>query len=141
MCDRIAWRLFLDDDADDLRRPDITVENAVWRSRAALAHTPPSLVHLGEWVIARSYKEAVEAIDRLGFPTFVSFDHDIGTEAQKTGLDVAKYLIELDLDTGTMPEDFAFEVHSANPIGRRNIAMLFKSYLAQKVWPSRLPQS
>lgn len=137
MAEKIAWRLYLDDDADEARRPDISVENPGWRARAALPLFPPVLQHLGEWVIAKNYREAIEAIDALGFPTFVSFDHDIASE--ETGVDVAKYLIELDLDTETMPEDFAFEVHSANPVGRKNINGLLESYLGQKEWPSQRP--
>lgn len=134
MTENTAWRLFLDDDADDARRPDISVENPGWRMRAGLSKNPPFLQHLGDWVIAKNYQEAIEAINALGFPSFVSFDHDIASK--ETGVDVAKYLIDIDLDTGAMPEDFGFEVHSANPVGRRNIIMLLENYLGQKEWPS-----
>lgn len=124
------WRLYLDDDADDGRRPDISVENPGWRLRAGLSKHPPQLQHLGDWVVAKSYDEAIEAINVLGFPSFVSFDHDIGSK--ETGVDVAKYLINLDLDTNTMPDDFAYEVHSANPVGAENIRKWLEGYLGQK---------
>jgi hypothetical protein len=47
---------------------------------------------------------------------------------------VAKYLINLDLDLHTMPREFDYEVHSANPVGAENIRKLLESYLSQKEW-------
>ena len=48
--------------------------------------------------------------------TFISFDHDLGTE--KTGYDIAKE-IEAQAQIGIKPPDY--EIHSANPVGRKNI--------------------
>lgn len=132
MTQNTPWRLYLDDDADEARRPDISVENPGWRLRAGLPKNPPLLQHLGDWVIAKNYDEAIEAINVLGFPSFVSFDHDIASK--ETGVDLAKYLVNLDLDFNTMPRDFDYEVHSANPVGAENIRKLLESYLAQKDW-------
>ncbi len=42
----------------------------------------------------------------------------------------AKHLVELDLETGCLPESFAYEVHSGNPVGRANIKRLLSGYLA-----------
>lgn len=78
-------------------------------------------------IVVRSYDEAVQLVKDFGFPEEVSFDHDLGTE--KTGLDFAHFLIDLDLDTGTMPDNFSYNVHSANPVGRANIVGLLGGYL------------
>jgi len=123
----VGWKLFLDDDADGARRPAITVENPAWRSRMGLPRNPPDTWHLGEWIVARNYGEAEELLTRFGMPSFVSFDHDLGEE--RTGLDVARMIAERDLDMGDMPPGFAYEVHSANPVGRQNIRSYLESYL------------
>lgn len=84
-----------------------------------------------DWVICRSVAEAEAVFDLLGWPQFVSFDHDLGPN-QPTGLDLAKALIEWDLDMGDAPADFGFEVHSANPVGAANIRGLLDGYLRAK---------
>lgn len=101
------------------------------------------------WNIVRSYTEAVAWVRWHGFPDIISFDHDLGYEKwetdgttgivvvtsakeEKTGLDFAKWLIEYDLDTNTMPSDFSFTVHSMNPIGKIAIEKLITNYLMFK---------
>ncbi len=84
------------------------------------------------WTLARSYSEAVALVEQHGFPDEVSFDHDLGKAPvleDKSGLDFAHFLINLDLDTGAMPNNFTFHVHSANPAGRDNIVGLMEGYL------------
>jgi hypothetical protein len=91
-------------------------------------------VHPGEdtadWQVCRSFDEATAAVAR-GWPVHVSFDHDLG-ENLPTGMDFARFLVELDLLTGQMPADFTFSVHSANPPGRDNIQGLLDNYLEQR---------
>lgn len=100
------------------------------------------------WAIVRSFDEAVSWVKENGFPNFVSFDHDLGWEKfdtnengiivvteldlEKSGYDFAKWLIEYDLDTGSMPADFDFIVHSMNPVGSQNITSVLRNYLNQK---------
>ena len=69
-----------------------------------------------EWIVCRTAQEAMDLV-RAGRVTFISFDHDLGTEL--TGYDVAN-LIEQSVMTGamTMPR---WRIHSANPVGRKNI--------------------
>lgn len=81
-----------------------------------------------EWIIARDFDEAAEIVEKLGFPEFVSFDHDLGL-LSLTGYDFAKLLIEIDLDTGDMPDNFDFAVHSANPVGSANIRGILARYI------------
>ena len=83
----------------------------------------------GEWVSCASTAEAQAAIQRLGWPAFISFDHDLGPDLP-TGHDLARWLVELDLDTQGMPPGFGYAVHSANPVGRANITALLDRYLA-----------
>lgn len=82
----------------------------------------------GEWVIARSFEEAVAIVTEHGYPTFISFDHDLGDNVP-TGKDFANWLVELDLAEGSMPDDFGFYVHSANPTGAENIRGHLEQYV------------
>jgi CheY-like chemotaxis protein len=91
------------------------------------------------WHVVRSMQEACDWVTRHGFPDVISFDHDLGLmhyandySDGKTGLDFARWLIELDMDTGTMPAGFKFTVHSMNPVGAENITRLLQNYIRQK---------
>lgn len=102
----------------------------------------------GEWVIVRSYDEFVDYILKNGLPWFISFDHDLahehyresmydadghyskyykdGTFKEKTGFSCAEWLVEYCMNNKVdLPE---WNVHSANPIGRDNIAGILRSY-------------
>lgn len=74
-------------------------------------------------------RTADEAIMHLstGKVTFISFDHDLGTEL--TGYDVAVY-IEESVQKALIPLP-AWKVHSANPVGRKRIEQAMLS--AEKV--------
>ena len=91
------------------------------------------------WHIVRSYADAVAWVKDHGFPDVVSFDHDLGFDHYagdysdgKTGYDFAKWLVDYDLDTNTMPADFKYTVHSKNPVGSENIERLMFGYLTNK---------
>jgi len=96
-----------------------------------------------EWIIARSFYDVGNILYDHGFPIFISFDHDLG-ENEKTGHDIVKYLIMLDMDTECgnvptwtkhpmkFPDGFEFYVHSQNPIGKENIQHLLTNYLKHK---------
>jgi hypothetical protein len=101
-----------------------------------------------DWSIVRSCDAAIAWVLENGFPEVISFDHDLGYEEwdtditgivvvtsakeEKSGLDFAKWLIEYDMDTNTMPKDFRFTVHSMNPIGKQNIQQLLDKYIHYK---------
>ena len=83
------------------------------------------------WIIKRSYKDAVKYVKKYGCPKIISFDHDLGIA--ESGLDFVKWLIEYDLDNpGFIPKDFHYNVHSANPVGARNIESLLGNYLKRR---------
>jgi hypothetical protein len=92
-----------------------------------------------DWHIVRSLAEGQAWVRQNGFPDVISFDHDLG-EAHysqdysdgKTGYDFAKWLVEYDMDTNTMPADFKFTVHSLNPTGSENIRQLMDNYIRHK---------
>lgn len=83
------------------------------------------------WIVKQSAESAIEYVVKHGFPEYISFDHDLG-ENVMSGYDFAKWLVEYDMDTGLMPETFAFNVHSANPVGATNITEYLNNYLKVK---------
>lgn len=95
-----------------------------------------------DWVIVKNYNEFVETITKNGMPFLISFDHDLGLEhyneginglppkydeyKEKTGFHCAKWLVEYCLDNNLkLP---AYNVHSANTIGRENIFSYLESF-------------
>lgn len=110
------WNLFLDDERH--------MNDVNW-----IPYHDLEKYYQGTWETARNLKEVKQLIKRHDcLPVFVSFDHDLGVT--ETGLDVAKYLISLDLDSDyTFSDDFDFVVHSKNPIGAGNILNLLNHYL------------
>ena len=83
------------------------------------------------WVIVRSVKQAKRKIRQLGYPCFISFDHDLGGTSPN-GKDLANWLVEQDMDDPWMVRvGFRFDVHSKNCIGRTNIREFLKPYLTK----------
>lgn len=80
-----------------------------------------------DFIIVRSYDEAVDYITINGIPVYISFDHDLGTE--KTGMDILKWLCNYSLDNDISLNNMGFYVHSQNPIGRDNLYGYFQSFL------------
>jgi hypothetical protein len=89
----------------------------------------------GKWVIVRSFNEAMNWVLQNGVPSYISFDHDLGEmdgHDSLSGYDFAKWLVEHDLDTGAIPGEFNFAVHSKNPVGAQNIYMLLSNYMRNR---------
>jgi hypothetical protein len=116
-------KLFL----DDIRQP----------KDACYLVTNPRIYWDDDWDIVKNYVEFCSWIKRNGLPGIVSFDHDLADihyevdfndwndntadqlGVEETGLDCAKWLVEYCLNNGfDLPE---YYVHSANPVGRKNI--------------------
>ena len=95
--------------------------------------TPKTTPTTGEWVVCRSVADAVKEIQLRGaFPICISFDHDLGDNVP-TGFDFAKWLVEQDLDEKyQFDKHFLFNVHSANPVGSKNIEGYLEGYFRQK---------
>ena len=122
----MTWNLFLDDE-----RNIADVTWAPWQIKEMYRNE--------EWVIARTYADAMVEVLNRGFPKFVSFDHDLGHD-KYTGHEFAKQLVENDIISGNRESrqnykfspDFSFYVHSQNPIGKANIEGLLNNYLAYR---------
>ena len=82
-----------------------------------------------DWKIVRSMFEFTQIVRIHGMPHYISFDHDLAD--QFTGYDIAKLIVNLDLDDSQyrIPDGFDFYVHSENPIGKKNIEGLLNNYL------------
>lgn len=117
----MTYKLFL----DDFRSPkDVPALRPI---------APPN-----EWVVVRSYDEAVECVLKNGLPEFISFDHDLNDDHyaypnkthEKTGLTFARWLIDWIIDENVVVDNnFNFYVHSMNPAGAANIRSLMNSFL------------
>lgn len=76
-----------------------------------------------DFSVVRSTQEAIEWVKTNGMPTFISFDHDLGGE--DTSMIFLHKLYEFWNETDTIPE---YTVHSANPIGSKNIVSFMESW-------------
>lgn len=96
--------------------------------------------------IVRDYDSAISYIEKHK-PQYIAFDHDLAdehyaayhkgesdfTKFEKTGYQVAKWLIEQDIISGDyITVNFEYSVHSYNPIGAKNIDMLLYNYITEK---------
>lgn len=83
------------------------------------------------WIIARSYNEFVDILNIEGLKKIdiISLDHDLGdiySDVEKTGMDCAKFLIDLSLDSGVkLPQIY---VHSDNTVGAENIKAIVNNW-------------
>ena len=87
--------------------------------------------NLGQYLILRSMVDVEHQLLTGDQILFVTFDHDLG-ENQPTGHDIAKLLVEKDMDCGILLPSFCFYVHSQNPVGKANIEGLLNKYLEQR---------
>lgn len=107
----MTYKMFL----DDLRDPGF-----VWSGHNS-----------ADWVVCRSYDQAVAVFQAQGWPSMVSFDHDLGPDTP-TGMDFARFLVDQDMNNNEMPNGWRFHVHSANPVGSSNIVGLLNGYMQFK---------
>ena len=77
-----------------------------------------------DYIVLRSSEDAIQFIKQNGWPEFISFDHDLGGE--DTTMVFLKRLVNEVWDGKTMPPDYI--VHSANPIGSKNIVSFMESW-------------
>jgi hypothetical protein len=107
------WSLFLDDERE------------------------PSSYLPHDIVVSRSFQEAVLLVQDFGVPELISFDHDLGSTNgvnHKSGKDFLIWLIDEHLDSridlGNVKEVI---VHSANPVGAKNIAELWNGFCGSEL--------
>ncbi len=106
----MSYKLFL----DDIRNVDLVF---------------PQLRN-SDFVIVRSYKEFVEQIHEKGLPEFISFDNDLGEDESHNvlpdGYACAKWLV---YESGINLSNLKFQVHSANPVAKKQIEGLLNNYI------------
>ena len=82
-----------------------------------------------DWVIARTFDDAMWYLRVRGIPKHIAFDHDLGMQS-RDGYQFAKafcdYVFDNNLEIG---EDFTFSVHSMNPVGARNISLYMTDFV------------
>lgn len=83
-----------------------------------------------EFVRVTNYEECVALLNDQHIH-ILSLDHDLGT--QKTGYDVAKYIVE----KNSFPD--IIYLHTANPVGRENMYQLLEHYKPKNVQLFRHP--
>jgi hypothetical protein len=96
----MCWSLWLDDQFKDPECP--------------ARHTPKYFVPAG------SCEEAIALVENLGPPKFMDLDHDLAD-----GRDAMSFLRWLSTAIKAPPE---YRVHSANPVGRKNIESFMDSW-------------
>lgn len=62
--------------------------------------------------------------------SYISFEHDLGEDM--SGYDCCKLLVGYDADYQILADDFEFNVHSANPVGKQNIIHYLNNWLKFK---------
>lgn len=87
-----------------------------------------SIIH--EFDLVRSYREFIEYIHLNGLPDFISFDNDLGLEANgelaPDGYAAAKWLV---YESGLDLKKLKFKVHSANPVAAEQIKGWLNNYI------------
>jgi len=108
------------------------------------------------WYVVRNYEEFTSWILVNGIPDLISFDHDLAVEhtedyyrqvasqgyqhpdydkyEEKTGLDCAKWLVELIQANPDMILK-SCSIHSHNPVGANNIHGLINGFKKHMGWP------
>jgi len=111
----MTYRLFIDDERDPQ-----DVKWGSWQDQAMYRDE--------DWIIARNWNDVLEIVVSFGFPSIISFDHDLGKN-EITGYEIAKKLSNMIMDGVQLPNDFEFYVHSKNPVGAENICGYMNNFL------------
>lgn len=75
--------------------------------------------------IAKNYNEAIAILNKNKID-IIDLDHDLSED--KTGYDIAKYIVENNINIG------GFNIHSMNVVGRKNIRDLLMHYGYKEIW-------
>ena len=107
------------------------------------------------WIVCRDYNQFVQRVNEIGLENIdqISLDHDLGDTAmeeyynnvepnnvlnydnikEKTGMDCTKWLVNQSMEKG-IPLPY-MTVHSANPIGAKNMMAYINGYLKHQFLP------
>lgn len=81
------------------------------------------------WTVAHNYDAAIFWLAQRGIK-LVSLDHDLGED--RTGYDIVCAIERWMIEGDYKPP--AIDVHSANPVGRRNIMAAVRSIEGRSAW-------
>lgn len=84
-----------------------------------------------KWVIARSSADAIAAVEGLGVPDYISYDHDLGGD--DTSIKFIWWMIDAYIDGKITTFPVNYYVHSQNPIGAENIRSLLGGFISSEV--------
>lgn len=79
------------------------------------------------WVIVRTSDAFKQVILEKGLPSYISFDHDLG-EGSENGYECLKWFGDWCMDHGVDMRGIEMNAHTANPVGRDNMAGYIASY-------------
>lgn len=83
-----------------------------------------------EFIIVRDHRAFKETILKMGLPSYISFDNDLGLdengELAPDGYACAKWLV---YESGLDLRELTFYVHSANPVAKVQIESLLTNYI------------
>lgn len=82
-----------------------------------------------EWTVSRTFHEAILKLELMEFE-IVSLDHDLASfygNKEMTGMDIVNWLVMRKMDGFYVPPTII--VHSANPVGVKNMEETIKRYL------------
>lgn len=102
-----------------------------------------------KWIVVRSFEDFRATVIEMGLPDRISFDHDLGSDLldrrevglkrknQKSrfihpsGMHCAHWLVDYCMGNGILLTS-KIKVHSANPVGAKNIRMLLENFKKMK---------
>lgn len=120
----MGYNLFIDDQIDDINQ-----------DTGIAIRDPKKIDPSREYIGVKTVEAAIDLIESRGCPDFISFDHDLGLDANGVPMEtpaLAHWLVEKDLDNpGFIPDHFDYQIHSANLYAKNNLAIL-ENYLKHR---------
>jgi hypothetical protein len=84
------------------------------------------------WDVARNYSEALDKLTNNKYDV-LSLDHDIASfdpdGREKTGYDITLWLVDKHHSNRYFHVPSKIKVHSANPVGKKNMESVIRRYL------------
>lgn len=88
------------------------------------------------WILCRTVGQAKQQIRDWGLPSTLSFDHDLGYNPvsgnNETSMELMHWIIGKDQKNVFDVSNMKIKIHSANPVGRKNLMGLWDSYMKFK---------
>lgn len=79
------------------------------------------------WTVVRTAKDCIELLNSGVQIDHLSLDHDLGDESTMTGYDVTVWIERMCMENPDYIPPTVMSVHSANPVGRKNMLAAIES--------------